>query len=485
MPAASATTLKRDDEDSRQPSPVGPSSGPDKADALIQSRIAEARHALWIAELVRASLRWVIAALLVLFIWIVVDQWVYSAGPLPRIVFASGVLSVSVWYLWRYVRPLIGSTIRPEYAARAIERDLPELRQELTSYITLKPSAGQHTHRSETAQAGLASRVVRSMGAQAAGRLKSHDALPTEATGTLRLWVAAAAALAILILYATLTPKNPIQSVGRLIAPWAKIDPPRRVSIKEVEPGDADARAGRDVGVSARIDGLRDDERVFCRWKSIDREFESELLLDPSTQRFIGEISLSHAASGQVNYEIIAGDAKAGPFHLLVEDVPVVAVDSVYHDPPKYTATQPHTSRSGAITAVDGTRVTVRSSTNRLIKRATIEFNPRPIGDSIQATAGATEMSIAEDGRSQSITFPLRSAAGRSAAVQLDGYRIRVWDDSGQDNPEPIIYPVRVIPDFAPEVAIVMPQKSPKNVPINASRSSKSMRRIPISDCDE
>ena len=117
-----------------------------------------------------SSLRWVIAALLVLFIWIILDQWVYAFGPITRLVAASGVLSVSVWYLWRYVRPLIGSTIRPEYAARAIERDLPELRQELTSYITLTPSVDEHGHRSETAQSGLASRVVRSMGAQAAGR---------------------------------------------------------------------------------------------------------------------------------------------------------------------------------------------------------------------------------------------------------------------------------------------------------------------------
>ena len=75
---------------------------------------------------------------------------------------------------------------------------------------------------------------MRSMGAQAAGRLKTHDTLPDEATGTLRLWIIAAGSLAALILYAAITPKNPIRSVGRLIAPLADIAPARRVSITDV-----------------------------------------------------------------------------------------------------------------------------------------------------------------------------------------------------------------------------------------------------------
>ena len=77
--------------------------------------------------------------MLAILAWIVVDQWIYSGGTLSRSIIACGLLSVSVWYLWRYVRPLIGSKIRPEYAARSIERDLPELRQELTSYVDIAP----------------------------------------------------------------------------------------------------------------------------------------------------------------------------------------------------------------------------------------------------------------------------------------------------------------------------------------------------------
>jgi len=472
MSTASATTSPTPPRDSAadRSSDRG-KSGIDRADSLIQQRIAEARRALWMAEMIRATLWWAIVMMMAILLWVIVDQWVYAGGWFTRSLAASGFLFLSAAYLWRRVFPLLGSSVRPEYAARSIERDLPELRQELTSYITLNSNSGSQLEAvGSTSRNPLADRVLRSMGANAAGRLKSHDVLPSEATGTLRIWLVAAGVLAVLILYGSLTPKSPMASLGRLIAPMASIEPPRRVAIRDVQPGDADVRAGSNIDVSARIDGLRPDEPVICRWKSDERVRESELVFDPSSRRYLGEIGLSHEANGQVAYELVAGDAVAGPYHLMVDDVPVVAIDAVHYAPPKYTAIEPYTRSSGAITAIDGTRVTVVAKTNRSVAKATIEFNPRRIGESMQATAGATEMTIDEQGRSQRIEFSLRNEAGKSAAVQRDSYRIRVWDEAGQASPDPIVYPIRVIADFPPEVAIVMPQKTPKNVPINAQQ---------------
>ncbi len=431
------------------------------SDQLIDARIVEACKALWWAEVVRTLLRLVIVAIGLLLVWVVVDQWVYSPGNGLRIVLFAAICVSLVWYVLRRVVPLLGSAIRPEYAARSLERDLPELRQSLTSYVML---------RDDQETPGLRSRVVRSIGASAAGRLRAHDELPQEATGTLRLWIATAIALAVLVAYAVVSPKNSLQSAARLAVPFASIDPAMRVSIRDVKPGDVEAIAGREVEVSAVISGMRGEEEAVCRLKLPAGRQDVVLSQDSETRRHAGTILLPHSATGQVDYVIAAGDAEVGPFRLHVQDVPVVALQTVRYQPPKYTGQSPHTSSSGAITALDGTQVTIFATTNRAVAKAKIEFNPRVLGESVQATAGVAELKIDSAGTSLSVSFPLRSARGRSAAVELESYRIKVWDAAGQGNPEPIIYPIRVIADLPPDVAIMMPVKSPQDVPIDVQQ---------------
>ena len=80
----------------------------------------------------------------------------------------------------------------------------------MTSYVTLRGDGDTE---------GLRSRVVRSIGAATAGRLRAYDELPEEATGTIRWWVATAIALALLVGSAAFSPKNSLQSAARLAAP--------------------------------------------------------------------------------------------------------------------------------------------------------------------------------------------------------------------------------------------------------------------------
>ncbi|MEE2936059.1 MAG: circumsporozoite protein- membrane associated protein, partial [Planctomycetota bacterium] len=432
-----------------------------RTDDLIEQRITEACRALWWAEMVRNCLRLVLGAMAWTLVWLVVDQWIYSPGMGSRVVVWIMTVAFACWYTRNKILPLLRSRIHPEYAARSLERDLPDLRQSLTSYVTL---------REQPAAAGLRSRVVRSIGAATAGRLKTYDELPTEATGTLRWWIAAAAGFAVLVAYNAISPKNSFQSAARLAAPLAAIDAPRRVSIRNVLPGDTDAIAGRAVAVSAVIDGLKTSETPICRWRLPSEDREAAMRWDEADRRFHGEIDVPYSVSGDVPYTIIGGDAQAGPFYLKVEDLPAVALQSVQYTPPAYTAQKPHATSSGVITALDGTEVTITATTNRPIAKAKIEFNPRLLGDRMQATAGATEMSVDEAGTKLTVRFVLRSAHGRSAAVEPDSYRIEVSDQAGQTNPEPIVYPIRVIADLPPEVAITLPFQSPTEVAIDAQQ---------------
>ena len=429
-------------------------------ESVIESRIEEACRALWWSELTRSILAILLTLAAVLLGWVLIDQWVVSAGRGLRLAVFAAAVGWAGWYVWRRIVPLMRSRVRPEYAARSLERDLPEMRQELTSYVTLRDGE----------LPGLSNTVVRSIGARAAHRLRLHESLPLEATGTLRWWIATAAILALLVVYAAWSPKNTFQSASRLAAPLASIDPARRVSIRDVEPGDTDATAGRSLDVSARVDGLAEGESVWCHWVVSGRRESRELSREESTGRFSTRVELEHTATGTVLYRIEAGDAVAGPYRWQLADVPVVALQSVHYQPPDYTRREDHTSSSGSITAIDGTRVTVRATTNRPVDQATLELNPREVGGEIRATAGAKEMELGPERRSLEITFPLRSHRNRAAAVKLQSYRVRVTDPAGQSNPEPIVYPIRVIDDLVPDVAIVVPKQTPKKIPIDAQQ---------------
>ena len=436
--------------------PASASTSP--ADELITQRIAEACRALWWAEIVRRGVLFAILFMSALLVWAIIDQWIYSPGTLGRVIAWIVLVAATVWYFIQRIYPILTSRVRPEYAARSLERDTPELRQDLTSYLTL---------RDQSQDKSLRGRIVRSIGSITAKQLRTNDSLPSEATGTLAWWIAGACVLALLAIYTVFSPKNTFASAGRLLVPVADIEPAKRVEISEVQPGDTSAIAGRAVDVSAKVEGLHADEPVTCRWESVSRDEQFELNFDDQERRFQGKLQLDHSISGTVRYFIEAGDDTAGPFVLDVENVPVIAIQSVHYQPPAYTGEKPHTSSSATITAVDGTNVTIRAKTNRPISKATLEFNPRTVGETVRATAGSRSMTIAEDGTSVSLQFPLRRSGSRSSEVPLNSYRLRVWDDAGQSNPDPIVYPIRVIPDLPPEVSIVMPRKSPKSMGVD------------------
>jgi hypothetical protein len=418
--------------------------------------------------------------------WIVMDQWIWSPGTTGRVVIASIAIVAVVVHAVRSVWPVLRSSVRADYAARALERDHPELGHALSSYVTL---TAQDSANQPASKGQLSKRVVQSIGATTAAKLRSIDALPEEATGLLRWWIATIALMSVLVIYAIVSPKNALQSAARLMAPAADIRPANRVQITNVQPGDAEVLAGKTVDVSAQIRGLRDNESVAFRWLNLDETSATgndndelvdnrlvtemqvdEKTADRSTVGYAASIRVSHQATGVQRYEIVAGDAVAGPFEWTIRDTPVVSVTEVQYQPPSYTGETSRVRRSGSIRGVDGTRVTLRARVNRPVARAVVEFNPKPMGQEIRATAGVREMTLSDDGTSLELPFDLRSGEVATRAVELESYRIRVWDQTEQTNSDPIIYPIEVIRDLPPEITIVVPRRTPKQVPLDAQQ---------------
>ncbi|MCH1495143.1 MAG: hypothetical protein L7U72_07940 [Rubripirellula sp.] len=432
-----------------------------RVDEIIDQRIDETCRALWRAELTRRTLGLLICLNVIFFAWIVVDQWIYSPGVIVRTLSLGSILGIISAYIWRYILPILKSSIAPEYAARAIDRDLAEARQSLLSYLTLREAS-----RDDSLQSG----VVRSIGTESGKKLQQHDTPPSEATGTVRWWIIAIASVTALAMYVALSPKSSVQAITRLGAPLANIAAPQRVKIDQVTPGNTRVTAGLPVEISASVDGLFANESVVCLWTNSSDEERLELSLDPTSNRYIGDLPVPHSAIGVINYRIIAGDASAGPFELIVEDIPVVTIDHIEYRPPAYTRLQDFSKSVGAIRAVDGTNITVHAKVNRVVNRAKIEFNPAPIGSRIQATAGALEMNIDASGTTLSASFNLRDTQELGGNRNKTSYRVLVWDSIEQENVKPIIYPIEIVPDLPPEINITVPSQSPKNLPYNAQQ---------------
>ncbi len=448
-------------------------------------RIEAAQSALWRAELTRRVLVLVISVMAITLFWIVVDQWIWSPGVAGRSLIAVALTAAGAAYAYLRLWPVMHLRVREDYAARALERDHPELGHSLSSYVSLRQQRVNHP------RGQLADRVVQSVGANAATKLKHIDAPPSEATGLISWWVTAIALLAVIAAYALASPKNSAQSVARLVRPLASLDAPRRVQITDVSPGDTETLAGRSLEIAATVKNLRDDEPVYFRWESnqsaitktsasltqptddsaTGNQQQTRMIAnetDGQLDQYIATVPISHHAHGTRRYHIVAGDASSGPYEVTIRDTPVVQIREVVYLPPAYTGKTKHTGHTGSIQGVDGTKVELIATINRPITRAIIEFNPRKVGQDIQATAGASEMQVSGDGTTVRFDFALRSRKG--GAIELQDYRIRVWDDAGQTNGDPIIYPIRVIEDLPPEITIVVPQQSTKDVPIDSEQ---------------
>ena len=150
-------------------------------DQFIDSRIDESCRALWRAEFIRKFLGLVVRINVLIISWLVLDQWIYSPGPILRCLAFGLLVTVAIEYLLRHLMPILGSTITPEYAARALEKDLPNARQSL---LSLASSTGK--------------------------QLRGHDALPTEVTGTVKWWLISISSLALLVAYVLISPKSSV-----------------------------------------------------------------------------------------------------------------------------------------------------------------------------------------------------------------------------------------------------------------------------------
>lgn len=425
---------------------------------------------------------------------VLAEHWLVPGGLSPAIRWAwLGVALIAlVAAAVRWLVPLVRYRVNLVYAARAIEREHPELHNDLVNTVLVKAHP-------ETNPA----KVVRSLERRTAKQLSE---VPVEAvidrTMALRLAWALAALVGLAGLYELAAPKSLLVSAVRLLAPWVGWAAPSRVRIEAprlawrmpaeqgeaadaldrrglgIESGNATLVRGRQLVVATDIRGLRRGERPDV----VVAPLRADGAVDSAAPAWSVELVRAQAATGgertfvavlpdatrgldqSIEITIAAGDARTAPVRVAVVDSPTLLVREIRYAFPAYTRRPPETvAWQGDIRALEGTEVTVVAESNQPLEDAWIDFD----------ADGGRDLKFvksASDHARVTKTFHLRLDADGTRPEHAS-YRLLFQPRSAaavgreQVITDPLEHRIEVVADVAPEVAIDEPRESPLRVP--------------------
>jgi hypothetical protein len=235
---------------------IVPPPPPVPADSLERERLIERQlsRAGWhvrLVDLASGLAIWIIGVL-ALFLAAAAYDHVVGLGTFGRLAALAVLVAGSLYYLGLQVVPLVVRRINPTYAAHTIEEATPSLKNSLVNFLLLRRE-----------RSGLREVVYQAVERQAATDIA---AVPIEATidrtRLIHAGYVLCAVMALFAAYKILSPKDPFQTVARVLAPWADIARPSRVQIIEVLPGSAEVYHGQSVKIATTVRGLREGDTV-------------------------------------------------------------------------------------------------------------------------------------------------------------------------------------------------------------------------------
>jgi hypothetical protein len=454
-----------------------------------------------------------VATLLWIASGILLEHWIVAGG-LPRwarwtwlLMGLAAIIAAGV----RWILPLLRYRVNLVYAARVIEKEHPELHNDLVNTVLVKA----HPE-------GNAATVVRSLGRRAAKRL---SAVPTESVIDRSQAVRLAYALAVLVglacLYSLAAPKSMLTTTARLLAPWARVAAPTRVRFEpprlqwrmpgeeaavvgpvadrdaaaggadgsdpndprsiKVDAGGATLVRGRQLFVSSAILGLRRDEQpvivvtplldsgavdgAAVPWRVEMTRVGGETA---AGQRYAAVLpDATRGLDQSVAFTMQAGDGRSEPIRVALVDSPTLLVREVRYEFPAYMQRERETvAWQGDLRAVEGTRVVITAESNQPLESAWIDFGCDGSRD-LKLKVGASDLARASG------SFVLQMNPERTAAEHAS-YRL-VFQPRGtalagreQMETEKLEHRIEVLADLAPEISIEEPQESPARVPPGA-----------------
>jgi hypothetical protein len=438
------------------PQPPAPSTDEQGEDVnrFIDGQLRKTRsHVKWV-EVAGSLLVLAVVSLVYLLAMVLVDHWAVSGGlgVGGRIAALALFLAGAAFFIVRSLLPLVVRRINPVYAAQVIEQSTPSLKNSLINLLLLRSNQQQ-----------LPQVIYRGMEHQAAIDLSivPIDSV-VDRSRLIKVGYWMAAIVAIIAVYKVISPKDPIRSMERVIAPWADIDAPTRVTISEISPGDYQGFHDQRFVVKAIVKGVKSDEPVLLHYSTVDGQVVDQTLrmrIPEGDYRYSVEAPDSSTGLQQdLTYYLTAGDARSRQYHVRVLRMPSILVERVDYKYPQYTGLEPRSvDREGDLRALEGTEVTLHAKATHPIKSASVDFE----------RDGRRDLPMTVKGRDATTQFKL-TLKPKSDVPEHANYQLLFMNTDGFENPRPIEYKIDVIRDLPPEIAFLEPKPEQQVAPAKA-----------------
>ena len=447
----------------------------------VDGQLEKTRRQVKSYELIVACLTWAVAVAAFFLVMSLLDAWVVSFSTFWRWIALAFLILGSAAWLVLFVVPLFLRKINLNYAAHMIEQATPDVKNSVLNYSLLRKQ-------DETMNVAVMDAVSR----QAAEKLNS---IPSDSTidrsQLIRIGFILVGVMAFAVTYKLLSPRDPLQTVQRILFPGHLIAKPASVQISEVTPGNARVFFGEPLPVTARVKGPHRPEDVRLIISSDDGQISDQsipMTPDETGRQYQGLISPSDAGIQQaLHYRIEARDGVTPDYEIKVKANPSIAIETIELTPPAYTSLPKRTlTGRGDIEAIEGTEAMIFAVANLPIEVAYIELlNAVPDDDSqnpnatvMKPASPPIEMRLLPENRASGrFNVSLNSSRTRQRATH---YQIRFVSTGNERNETPNVYPIRVTPDLAPEVRIV----SPRSRQINVAANGRLPIRVEANDLD-
>ena len=432
-----------------------------KVDHYLSQQLSKTGAQVRIIDLFTSAMALVAGVIGALFLMAIVDAWIIELGKVTRWICLIGLLGGSIYYIVRVIVPLMIRRINPAYAARVIESSQDSMHNGLVNYVYLRDQRGKSPHA-----------VVNAVGNRAATDISGVVVENTvDKSHTLRAAIILTVLVVVFGIYKVLSPKDPFQTFARVLVPdigYCQAGASQRFR----------CRAGRRRCLFwTAIDGFRQGEWQPQSQSQCGCCFQLRMAnwsirryaWRPTGETDRYQCELKTGASGieqSLNYRIVAADGRSNEYQVTLKSTPTLSVESIEYQPPAYTKLPPRkVTGSSEIEALEGTTVKVEARSNTEIKSAYIELlQELDSGDyrPVNTVSMKTEGSLAHCG------FVLHVDTGRSNR-NYTHYRLRFTTSDGQKNPPIAAYPIRIVPDLAPQILVIQPTEREISLPVNGS----------------
>lgn len=422
---------------------------------FIESQLRRTRSHVRSVDLAAGFMVLLTGTLAYFLVVTLVDHWLISGGLgfWGRLLLLAGFVAGAGWWIVTQILPSLIKRINPLFAAYTIERSRPTLKNSLVNFLLFRADPS-----------GVHQRVLEAIEEQAATNLVGVQVdSAVDRSRLIKLGYVLVGILALCALYAVASPKNLFQTVGRVVMPWADIQPPTRTTIDEIEPGDVQAFRGQQVTVKARVQGVADDAPVTLYYTTADKQIVDrpvEMSRPAGEYRYTAVLPAADAELQQsLTYTIKAGDATSRTYSIEVVAAPTIVVKSIEYKYPGYTGLlSQRVEHQGDLKAIEGTEVTLEALANQEIASGYVDFDANHTLD----------LPLRGEGAHAKASFRLLLKEDRQTP-EHDSYQLTFKNAAGQQNPQPVRHQIEVTRDLSPEIQFVSPNRDEVELPIDGA----------------